>query len=378
MKDRILLVDDEPETCKVMRLILEQHGYAVTAVCEVATCLELFESREFDLVISDVRMPEMSGVELAARIKSRAPGMPVILITAFPDLDTAREGIRIGVDDYLLKPMNLAEIARRVSEVLEKARLRRQNDDYRRRLDESYRELVKLEVAKNALTAIVEDKIHARVGSLRTCLECVAGELSGRLSTEQQEVFGIAQSLTEELFQIASNLAEIRLMESSQLRLQSAELDIPAMVRHNCDVLATRLTEENKRVVYHEDGPLPPLRGDPDILSRVVWNLLDNGLRHAAAGETVHVVSMHDPVAGLVRLEVSDPGLAIPDQFPEVIFEKYACREGVSPETAVGGGMGPAFCKLAVEAHGGTIRAENLPGGGVRFTVALPVAATKT
>ena len=116
---------------------------------------------------------------------------------------------------------------------------------------------------------------------------------------------------------------------------------------------------------------LPDLFVEPAVISRVLLNLFDNALKYSADGETI-TVDAHTIGDGMVLVAVSDRGAGIPREFREVIFDKF--RRVKSDGSSKGLGLGLAFCRLAVEAHGGRIWVDDAPGGGARFNLTLPQA----
>lgn len=122
-KARILVVDDEPIASRNLASILEHEGYAATQAHDVAAALQLLEQQEFDVVLTDYLMQPLTGLELLRRLKSRWPGIEVIVVTAFPDVNTAVEVMRAGAYYYLAKPYEAAEARMLTAKALEKRRL---------------------------------------------------------------------------------------------------------------------------------------------------------------------------------------------------------------------------------------------------------------
>ncbi|MGE4559292.1 MAG: sigma-54-dependent transcriptional regulator [Desulfobulbus sp.] len=122
----ILVVDDELSMREFLRILLEKEGYQVTLAAEGKSALQLAEQHPFDLVISDIRMPGMTGLELLAQLKEVQPDIGVIMITAFASPDDAVTAMKNGAFDYITKPFNVDEIKRVVRAVLKK-RMRSEN-----------------------------------------------------------------------------------------------------------------------------------------------------------------------------------------------------------------------------------------------------------
>ncbi|MBL0226420.1 MAG: sigma-54-dependent Fis family transcriptional regulator [Geobacteraceae bacterium] len=127
MKTRILVVDDERSMREMLSILLEREGYEAVEAKNGQEALELFETSLFDLVISDIQMPGINGIELLARIKKLAPEVPVLMITAFATAEQAVDAIKLGAFHYFTKPFNNDEIRALVRNALEKSDLKREN-----------------------------------------------------------------------------------------------------------------------------------------------------------------------------------------------------------------------------------------------------------
>lgn len=133
-RESILVVDDEPGICRLLQEVLGDAGYRVCAHQNPAEALKAFEREPFDLVISDIRMPRLTGIDVLKSVKERAPGVPVILVTAFGSTRTAVEAMKLGTSDFIAKPFKNEEIRLVVEGVLERRRLVSENLFLRREL----------------------------------------------------------------------------------------------------------------------------------------------------------------------------------------------------------------------------------------------------
>lgn len=127
MKTRILVVDDELSMREFLTILLEREGYQVCVVGNANDALRLIESSQFDLVISDVQMPGLSGIELLARIKAVSADTVVLMITAFSAADQAVEAMKLGAYDYIPKPFKIDEVKLLIRNALETRELKREN-----------------------------------------------------------------------------------------------------------------------------------------------------------------------------------------------------------------------------------------------------------
>jgi DNA-binding NtrC family response regulator len=137
VSERILVVDDEESMREFLTIVLGKEGYTVRTVENGKKALEMLEQESFSLLITDLRMPEMTGLELVEVARRRYPQLMVIVITAFASLESAVEALRLGAADYIMKPFQVDEIRLIIAKVLEQLDLRRENQSLREKLEHS-------------------------------------------------------------------------------------------------------------------------------------------------------------------------------------------------------------------------------------------------
>ena len=135
MEEQILIVDDEEMICSILARRLTREGYVCMTACDGREALKCFYKHPVSLIISDINMPEMHGIDLLKRVKAANPNMMVIMITAFPDIDLAVEAMRLGAYDFIIKPADLDLVVLSVKKALEKKRLEEEVGAYRAHLE---------------------------------------------------------------------------------------------------------------------------------------------------------------------------------------------------------------------------------------------------
>jgi signal transduction histidine kinase len=180
------------------------------------------------------------------------------------------------------------------------------------------------------------------------------------------------QAAAEVINRLALNLLDVARTAEGTLRLAREAIDVAEMLGDVVDSMAPLVGGFGQRLVIDADGAAGRIDGDRELLSRVFQNLIDNAIRHGAIGATVALVVRADG-ADAVEIRVTDEGSGIPAAMRDTIFDKYARVDGrTDARHATGRGLGLAFCRLAIDAHGGRITvADNVPHGTV-FTVVLP------
>jgi DNA-binding response OmpR family regulator len=141
----ILIVDDEPNLRKSLSMILQREGCQVTTAGNAAEALRYLEAGEFQLAFLDIKMPDMDGITLLAEVRSKSPDMPVFILTAHATLETAMQAVRLGANDYLLKPIDPDIIVKRVRDALQDQRVPRRRREITSQLHELLNELHQME-----------------------------------------------------------------------------------------------------------------------------------------------------------------------------------------------------------------------------------------
>jgi DNA-binding NtrC family response regulator len=122
MNERVLLVDDDPGVSEVLGLLLERESYAVSQAATRKQAIALVESREFDVVVTDLKLPDGTGLDVIAGVRSRRPRLPIIMITSYSSMESAIDALRAGANDYVIKPFDNDEFLRAISRALSERR----------------------------------------------------------------------------------------------------------------------------------------------------------------------------------------------------------------------------------------------------------------
>lgn len=136
MPERILVIDDELDMLMLLRMIIEDNtDYEVETTNNPSEAVKMVMENDYDLVISDLKMPGMDGLELFDEVKGMKPDLPLIIITAYGSLETADEAMKMGVADFITKPFRKDSILFTINRVLELARVRRENIELKKKLE---------------------------------------------------------------------------------------------------------------------------------------------------------------------------------------------------------------------------------------------------
>src|SRR3990172_791242 len=137
-KGSILIIDDEPKMCKILRFALEPDGYAVTTAENAEVAMDVFQQNDFDLVVTDLKMPGKDGLFVLETVKKQKPNTEVILMTAYATAQNAVDAMKKGAYDYVIKPFEMDELKLKVKHIMEKRSLTEENKQLKKALKNKY------------------------------------------------------------------------------------------------------------------------------------------------------------------------------------------------------------------------------------------------
>ena len=364
----VLIVDDDEVSRETIATALARENVQLAFAASGAEALSTVAAGRVDLVLLDVMMPGMDGFEVCRRLKSDpalAP-IPVILVTALDSPKDLLRGLDAGAEEFVSKPVHRTELRARVRSML---RVKR-NYEQMRELSER---MLRLHRQRDVLTSfLVHDFKNPLAVIAMNAAVCLKRELPPPIRQSLADVAGAASLLERmvlDLIDIARN-EEGRLALRTQPSLDLGEVarDVAAGERERAD--------EQRIDVRIEAADAPPIEADPDLVRRVIANLLDNALKYAPPRSEVRV-AIERLDAG-VALSVSDCGPGIPEHVRAHVFDRFVRDEhGPEMHDRRSRGLGLAFCKAAIEAHGGRIGVEPVDPTGVRIRFELPLVPAR-
>jgi len=365
MPDTILVVDDDVVNVELLEEMLSLEGYRVDKAFDGFQALRRISESPPDLVLLDVMMPGMDGFEVCRRIKADQANrfIPVVLVTALRGTEDRIRGLEIGADDFLSKPVDRGELLARVRSLL---RIKHLYDE----LERKNRELLRLEHHRRELTQMI-------VHDLKNPLTVIMGNIQLLLLTRKdldehvRDILDRAYEGGQDLLRMINTLLDIDRMETGTLELQKERVDRAKLIREVVEDFEGPARSQGVTLGSELPEDLPDVEVDRDLIRRVLENLLANALQHTPSGGRISVTAF--PEGGVLRVSVSDTGEGIPKEYHKKIFEKFQQVEARKRRIRTGRGLGLAFCKLAVEAHGGRIWVESEPGKGSTFSFTLPL-----
>jgi len=372
---RILVIDDEQGIREGCRRVLEPEGYAVETAATGQEGLRYVQEDGFDLVLLDVMMPDVRGIDLLGPIAEKDPDTVCIIITGYATVELAVQAIKAGAYDFLSKPFTADVLLMTVRQGLERRRLSleaRRTEALERETAELARakeELERLDRFKTTFTLTVAHELRAPLTALQSFLIAI---LKGYIPPEeQQEILERAVGRTQELLDLVDDLLRLARAKSDQESQKRQVLSL-ADPLEKVFALQKAQADEKGLTCALEVRARPQVEADPDQMTQLWTNLISNGIKYTPAGGRVTVTL--DQQDGWAVGSVADTGIGIAPEDQERIFEEFYRTPQAKAVEARGTGLGLPLVKRIVEAHGGTISVESELGKGSRFTFRLPVA----
>lgn len=365
----LLVVDDDAANRDVLSRRLKRQGHEVMTANSGRDALRLMRETAFDLVLLDIMMPDMDGYEVLGQIKAdeRLQHIPVIMISALNEVQSVVRCIEAGAEDYLAKPFDPTLLKARIGACLEKKRGRDRETALFEQLQKNYKRLQEVEKLRDDMRNMIVHDLRTPLTALIMGVEML--ERDGSLTATQHEIMAIASGGGKTLLGMINDLLDVEKMESGSTQLQYEQLSAATLVAGAVEQIAS-LAADSRDVIVIEIAPgLPSFPGDQNKLSRTLVNLIANAIKFTSGGKVTITASQDDRKN--IRFAVRDTGEGIPVEAFERIFEKF----GQLDSRRVGTGLGLAFCKLAVETHGGQIMVESTLGVGSTFSFTIPLAA---
>ncbi len=371
----ILVADDVPANVELLYDQLAMLGYRVISATDGPSAVEMCFAHQPDLCILDVAMPAGSlrvddrstGFEVCRRLKRdpRTERMPVIFVTALNDNADRVKAIEAGGDDFLTKPHNRQILSARVRSLL---RLKFATDA----LDESYRKLRELEKVRDDLMKMIVHDLKTPLTSVLASLEMALDGDFGEVTETLRRALGDAEAKAEDLLGLIGDLLEVARIEENAIDLDLTPIAPGAFVAEVVHEWEMRFQQEGVRVFVDVAEDAPVIHADKGLLKRVFANLIQNALTYTASGVQVTILAHRDTTTGGILFTVADNGPGIPPEYHELIFRKFERAKQPEVPRVRNSGLGLAFCKLAVEVHGGRIWVRSTEGSGSQFHIALP------
>ncbi len=388
----VLTIDDDQAVRESLANFLEDFGYNVLQAEDGEHGLEVFAAEHPDLILVDLRMPRMDGLQVLAKVQKLSPQTPVMVVSGAGDIRDVVEALRRGAWDYLVKPIqDMNILLHSVETCLERARLQRQNREYQQSLEESLEKLHRtqkemIQSAKMAalgdLVAGVAHEVNTPIGVSVTAASFLAErtrqlrDLYGKGEMKRSDLEKYLALAEESSGSVLSNLERAAELVQSFKKVaadQSSEEKRVFGMKNYLEQILLSLRPQFKRTPHQVSMECPDdltLDSYPGAIMQIMTNLIMNSLLHGFADGRAGEISITvEPAGENVALTYRDTGVGMDQEQKERIYDPFYTTTRGSGGTGLG--MNIVY-NLVTQTLKGSIILETSPGQGAVFVLTLP------
>lgn len=381
---RILYVDDEEDARMVFFDILKYKGYEVDTAKDGYEAIEKVKKKSYSMILTDIKMPGLSGIDMFKEIREINPDLPVLMITGYPRMETAVELMKLGAFAYISKPIKLDELYREIEVALEKEKLIRKNKELFQNLQQVNKELEEANEKKVRERAKELEESQKKLLSLERLAATgqitveIAHEIRNPLSVIANSAYLLSRIIRKEDVKLWENVKRIeRAVEkaskfvddllnfSKPIMLEFQVISLNDILKDVFKKKSFNLQKVNVNTVFAPN--LPGIKADSLHLKQAFESILNNSIKAMPNGGELTIHSIFNPESEFIEVEIRNTGIDILEEDIPFLFEPLYTIKSKKV------GLDLAISKKIIEAHGGSIEVKAYPAKGIIFTVKLPV-----
>jgi two-component system sensor histidine kinase/response regulator len=356
IKGNVLVVDDESANIFYLEGLLTEEDYHTITAENGKEALIKLDENAIDLILLDIMMPEMSGLEVLDNVlaNDKTKDIPVIMVTAKTEAQDVEEAMNKGAVDYIKKPFNDLELLARTKTAI---KLKKQEDKLRQMVE-----------SKEQFIRTVSHDLRTPFTSISEFANILLNdeEMQKRLSDENREILQLINQSTEYLVNYFNKLLNWARSESKNFELKISEIDLNKLVNTSYLIFKDKLNKKN--IAFETNIPEGlKLQADETFFNQVISNLIGNAVKYTPEGGTIKITAIEED--NNVTIKVADTGIGITDVSPEELFGQayHTSTPGTNKEK--GTGLGLHICKNILDAHSFSITFESEKDKGTTFII---------
>ncbi|MEG5030975.1 response regulator [Microcoleus sp. AT8-B1] len=398
-KGNILIVDDTPENLQVLSATLSDRGYKVRGVINGKMAIRAARSGCPDLILLDIKMPEMDGYEVCTQLKEdpKTSEIPVIFISALDEVLDKLTAFQVGGVDYVTKPFHVAEVLARIEHQLTIQRLKKQLLDRNKELQEEIIERKKAEEAAAAASLAKSQFVANMSHELRTPLNAILGftQVMSRdslLGHENLENLRIINRSGQHLLELINDVLDLSKIEAGIIGLDQRSFDLYQLLDTLEEMFQIKAETKKMQLRFSVEANVPQyIKTDEKKLRVCLINLLANAMKFTHDGGRIWLrvsVESNQPQSAeseshlnytfvdplLILFEVEDTGIGIAAAEIDTLFDAFVQTQA-GRKAADGTGLGLTITKKYVQIMGGDIWVKSVLGEGTSFKFNIRVFA---
>ena len=385
MPPQILIVDDEPHILSILKESLTASGFEVSTRSSGEEALAYLADHQPDLMVVDLRMPGISGLDLIRQGRKSMPDTEVIILTGYGDMKSAVEALRLGAYDYLTKPVDMERLLQTLRNGADRRRLVLQNRSLIRSLEESNR--IKAEFING-----MSHEFRTPLGHILGFSQILQDTLED-LTEKQIRYIENIQSAASGLLGLFENILQFSILKSGEAHVKPAAFTPTDLLERSLLPFRDPAMLKGLTLSHECAEPDRSVTADPEICRKALSCLLDNAVKFTPDGGTITVSAEVRPspdlppgtdgddlaetiADGWLHIAVADSGPGIAQEHQERIFGLFEQGDASLTRHHQGTGLGLALARSLAKIHGGSLVVDSRPGAGSTFTLILPLSAS--
>ena len=363
-KPTVLYVDDVSMNLKLFQAALKKE-YEIILTESPVEALNILDNKEIQVLVSDQRMPDMSGTELLEIVAKKHPDIRRFMLTAYTDLETVVEAVNVGrVHGYVKKPLNAEEIKQAINNSLETYHLRKKNVQILQELENANRELRNLDGLKSEIINSINSEIRNPLNRIMGTLQLLKAKTEG---DELSEVVDILDQSVVRLEHFYTLTKQITLLNSPGFEIEKEKISCKQLIQFASIETSEELKEKGLGISWDQSTSDLNINGDNGLLVNCLVNLIRFASEHTEKDGEIRILLAGEE--NLQSCSVIDQGRNYSESQQEILMELYS---GDHAQMSLSMGIGIAVSRMIMEAHGGSLEYVKEKEGRGRIKMLFP------